>query len=120
MRTLLAAGVAADGITVLRTRQDVDDRVENPCRLVRGPQGEEIALVTHDPSDRQGLAYLAATERGDPIFLNRLLTDADVVLPVGCMQAETTPGYFGLQGGIFPTYADAKTQARFLHQSARK
>jgi nickel-dependent lactate racemase len=118
VRTLLASGVSADGITVLRTRQDVEDHLENPCRLVRGAGGEEIALVTHDPSERQGLAYLAATEKGDPILLNRLMTDADVVLPVGCLHSETTPGYFGINGGIFPTYADHRTQARYLHHSA--
>ena len=45
--------------------------------------------------------------------MNRLLTDADVVLPVGCMQREHSAGYFGIHTTIYPEYSDKNTQARF-------
>ena len=45
--------------------------------------------------------------------MNRLLTDADVVLPVGCMQREHSAGYFGIHTTIYPEYSDQQTQARF-------
>lgn len=113
VRALVAAGVAPDGISVLRTESDVEAGMENPCRLVEGIFGDRVRLVTHDSAHRQSLAYLAASEGGEPILLNRLLTDADVVLPIGCLQRERTTGYFGIHTAIYPDFSDLQTQARF-------
>lgn len=44
----------------------------------------QIGFQVHDPSNTYGLAYLAANEAGDPVYVNRLFADADVVLPIGC------------------------------------
>ena len=89
------------------------DALENPLGLIPGPAAERIRLLTHDPARRRDLAYLAASEGGEPILLNRLLTDADVVLPVGCMQRERSAGYYGIHTTIYPDYSDQHTQARF-------
>jgi nickel-dependent lactate racemase len=118
IRSLLAAGVEPDGITILRTQADVTGGVEDPRRLLGEPLKERISTVVHDPHDRGGLAYLAATESGEPIMLNRLLTDADVVLPIGCMQSEAATGYFGIHTPLFPTFSDQKAQARFRRLDA--
>ncbi len=83
VQTLAAAGIDADGITILRNRGDADANAEDPCGLVPAHLAERIRVRTHDPANRRNLAYLAASEAGEPIFLNRMLTDADVVLPVG-------------------------------------
>jgi nickel-dependent lactate racemase len=111
--SLMAAGVEPDGISVLRTEADLDAGGENPCRLLQGVAGQRIRLLTHDPLNRGNLAYLAATDQGEPILLNRLLTDADLVLPIDCLQAERTPGYFGIHSSIFPDLSDQRTQVRF-------
>jgi nickel-dependent lactate racemase len=113
VRSLVASGIDPDGITVLRTRADMESGTENPCRLIGNSLGARITLVTHDPADRQGLAYLAAAETGEPILMNRLLTDADLVLPVGCIQGEGVAGYFGVQTPVYPGLSDYKTLARF-------
>ena len=47
------------------------------------PTVEGVSVVVHDPSDRESLAYLATTESGRRIYLNRLLADADIVIPIG-------------------------------------
>ena len=44
----------------------------------------KVGCQVHDPSNTYGLAYLAANEAGDPVYVSRLLVDADVVIPVGC------------------------------------
>jgi Lactate racemase N-terminal domain len=62
--------------------------------------------VAHDPSDRSQLAYLAATKEGRRIYLNRHLTDADVVLPVGQVGFDPILGYSGPWGVIFPGLSD--------------
>ncbi len=113
VRALMAAAIAPDGITILRSEADAATGVQNPLQLVPVPAAERIRLLAHDPAKRRDLAYLAASEGGEPILLNRLLTDADVVLPVGCMQRERSAGYFGIHTTIYPEYSDQHTQARF-------
>jgi len=69
--------------------------------------------VTHDPDDRDGIAYLAAADSGEPILLNRLITDADVVLPIGSTGGGAAAGSHGVFGPIYPTFSDLRTLARF-------
>lgn len=111
--SLVDAGVDPDGISVLRTRADVDGGADDPCRLVPEPLRERITLFTHDPTNRQRLAYLAATEAGEPILLSRAIHDADLVLPIGCLHDEAAAGYYGIHGTVFPTYSDHKTLLKF-------
>ncbi len=113
IRTLTDAGVDPDGITVLRTRADVEAGAEDPCSEVPEAIRERISLITHDPTNRDVLAYLAANDAGDPIVIHRALHHADLVLPIGCLHAETAPGYYGIHGSIYPGFSDEKTQSRF-------
>ncbi len=113
IRSLVAAGVEPDGITILRSQADRRRGAEDPCCLLDDTLRERVTAVTHDPSDRDGLAYLAANDEGEPIVLNRLLTDADVVLSIGCLQSETATGYFGIHTPLFPAFSDAQTLSRF-------
>jgi nickel-dependent lactate racemase len=110
---LVDARVEPDGITVLRTQADADAEASDPCRLL--PEGirRRITLFTHDPTSRHDLAYLAATETGDPVLLSRAIHNADLVLPIGCLHAETAAGYYGIHGTVFPTFSDQKTLQRF-------
>ena len=111
---LIRAGVAADGIAVLRPPADHDaGPAENPCRLIAAPLRRRIELLTHDPTDRRQLAYLAANESGGAILVNRALHEADVIVSIGCMLAEGSGGYFGIHGAIYPTFSDAETIERF-------
>ncbi len=73
----------------------------------------EVAVFTHDPGDRGRLAYLAASEKGEPILLNRLITDADVVLPLGCISSRRAAGYHGIHGAVYPTFSDVESLSRF-------
>jgi nickel-dependent lactate racemase len=113
VETLLKSGVEADGITILRSEVESAAGADNPLRLIPQPAAGRIRVLSHEPANRRNLAYLAASEGGEPILLNRLLTDADVVLPVGCTQRERAAGYFGIHTVIYPEYSDQHTQARF-------
>ncbi len=119
IRTLVAARVDPDGIAVLRTPADVQagrgdpSRLLSDCRGHTGPVAARITLLDHDPDDRKQLAYLAVNKAGDPILLNRAIHDADLVLPIGCLHGEATAGYYGIHTGIYPTFSDRRTAARF-------
>ena len=99
MAVLASAGVQAGDVTVLRT--------EGTAEV--GPP----ATIVHDPGQRNQLGFLGSTSQGDEIYLNRALGDADVVISLGVLRLEPSAGYYGVQGGVFPAFADAKTQARF-------
>jgi nickel-dependent lactate racemase len=74
---------------------------------------EAVPIIAHDPDHRDGLSYLAANRDGDPIYIDRHLVDADVVLPIGCIRLPGSPGYFGVNTTLCPTFSDAATIDRF-------
>ncbi len=72
-----------------------------------------VASAVHDPDDRGRLAYLASTAQGRRVYLNRHLTDADFVLPVGRLGDDAVLGSRGPWGAIFPGLSDAETLREF-------
>jgi len=113
VNALVDAPVDPDGISVLLSRADINAGVENPCRLIPDPIRRRLKVAIHNPADRRMLAYLAASESGEPILLHRAIHDADLVLPIGCLYGESTAGYYGIHTSIFPTFSDDKTLTRF-------
>ncbi|MBN2473302.1 MAG: DUF2088 domain-containing protein [Pirellulales bacterium] len=113
IQSLVAAGVAADGITVLRTQEDAGEGRGDPRRLLDGEVQPRITLATHQPKDRNELAYLAASSAGEPILLSRAIHDADLVLPIGCLHDRSAAGYWGIHGTIFPALSDQRTLRRY-------
>lgn len=93
--TLNRAGVEADTITVL-TRS-----VEDAPRI---PEGTHRVL--HDPAAKAELAYLSSTTDGQRIYLNRLLTDADFVLPIGVISVDPGMGVRGPWSALYPNMSD--------------
>lgn len=120
IRALVDAGVEADGISVLRTRRDVDAGSGDPRPLLPAAVAARIGLPVHDPADRKALAYLAASQAGDPILLNRAIHEADLVLPIGCLHGETAAGYYGIHSVVYPTFSDRKTAEQFCSQGSQE
>lgn len=71
-----------------------------------------ISVEPHDPDTPQGIAYVAANEASDPIYLNRSIVDADVVIPISCARARASLDYFGAFS-IFPLLSNRETRGRF-------
>jgi hypothetical protein len=83
-----------------------------------GAMPGSVALVGHDPTDRTHLAYLASTKDGSRVYLNRLVTDADFVLPIGCFGYDRVLGYRGPWSTIYPDLSNAETRQRFQTATA--
>ncbi|MCE9546098.1 MAG: lactate racemase domain-containing protein [Planctomycetia bacterium] len=111
--TLLAAGVAPADITLLRSSAGLSADANDPRSGLNSAVAAAIELVTHDPERRGELSYLAAAADGKPIYLNRHIHEADLVLPLGCLRLDATPGNGGLHGGLYPTFSDAETLRHF-------
>ena len=73
---------------------------------------QKLPIFVHNPAEQNDLGYLAASsEEASPIYVNRRLLDADVVLPITLYHCEQTIDYFGT-AGIFPLFADAEVMRR--------
>jgi hypothetical protein len=118
VHTLLEAGSPPDDISIVLTKADGESPYFDPLAELPAHVREAVHVVTHDPADRTSLAYLAASKAGKPIYLNRAIDDADVVLPIGCLRLDGALGYIGLHGGLFPAFSDEDTQARFRAPSS--
>jgi lactate racemase len=105
--TLTEAGIERGDITVVAPAGpgDVSQAV---------PAG--VAFVAHDPKDRGQLVYLATTKDGRRVYLNRAVTDADVVMAIGRVAFDPLIGYRGPWSVLFPGLSDHETIAA---QSAR-
>lgn len=114
IRVLRDSGVAAVDIHVVRAPGDEEvlpaeallAEVDAECRAA-------ITVETHDPAERNALSYLAADTGGEPIYINRTLHDADLVVSIGCLRLEGTPGYYGPKGTVFPGFSDSNSVERF-------
>ena len=105
---LEGAGVEADAVTIV-------EAARHAGALVSGSRGEVTEV--HDPGDRERLAYLATTKAGSRVYLNRTLTDADVVVPVGFLREDPLAGPHGPWSVLFPGLSDEATRA--AHRKSR-
>lgn len=113
VQSLLDAGSMPGDICVLQAKAEADFDARTFLSQFPERDGHGVEVIVHDPTKRDGLSYLAADEAGDPIYINRRLVDADVVLPIGCLRLESSPGYYGVNGTLYPAFSDLPTQERF-------
>ena len=113
IRTLLAAEPGPAEVYVLQARADRDCRPDDVRDLLTAAERKGVELAIHDPHHRDALCYLAADEAGSPIYVNRRLFDADVVLPLGCLRLDAALGYYGANQALYPAFSDQPTLDRF-------
>lgn len=115
---LVRHGAAPDHLVILQTPAAEAALARDPRMLLPDTWRWEVAIETHCPETQGKLALLASSHDGKPVYLNRTLLDADLVVPIGCLRDASTIGYHGRYGGLFPAFADAKTQQRFRKPAA--
>ncbi len=110
---LMAAGVSAEEITLLRTLSDVESGAADPLGELPEEIRQAIIQSIHDPSHRPSLSYLAASADARPIYIHRAIQDADLVISIGCLRLEDSLGYYGIGSSIFPTFSDRAQVDRY-------
>ena len=88
-----------------------DEANDRMLAAIQHEIGERTHVVRHESSERSSLRYLGADEDADPVYLNRRLVDADLVLPI----ATGRPLDAGVPHditGVFPFFADSASRAR--------
>jgi nickel-dependent lactate racemase len=74
--------------------------------------GEKVRVFRHDPRDSKALEYVGLTRRGTPVFVNRLILDADEVILCGSVTHHSFAGYGGGPRLFVPGCAGHETAAR--------
>jgi nickel-dependent lactate racemase len=114
---LLSGGAAPEDITILFHPASADSVPQDPRKHLPLPLRDAVQLAVHDPAHQDALSYLAADPQGAPIYLNRLLCDADLVVPVGCLRIDDASSENGASGvwndTLYPTFADQSTLEHF-------
>ncbi len=108
-------GTSAENIRVVLTGEgqlSADEFEAALAESCRASIKSMLAVEKHDFDVPDRIAYVAANEASDPIYLNRTLVDADVVLPITCSRPRTALDYFGAFG-IFPLLSNRITRAEF-------
>jgi lactate racemase len=67
----------------------------------------------HDPTEREQLAYLAAAADGTPIYLNRTVVDADLVVLCGRVGLDPVYGFAGGLANLMPGLAAPEGWRRY-------
>ena len=110
---LTEAGLAASQITIV---QDACEAALHGRDVAAGlplEYRDQVKLVSHDPTNREQLTYLAANQEGDPIYFQRAIGDADLVIPIACLRGDQVLGDHGMQSQLYPVFADESAQQRF-------
>jgi len=92
---------ALDSVPLVDPRQGLPEQVRR-----------EVRWTVHDATDPKRQAYLAATARGERIYLARDLVDADVVLSVGMIAYDPVLGYRGTNSVFYPGLSNTDAISR--------
>jgi len=73
------------------------------------PIQQQLTVQIHDPSDRTQISYVASSAAGERIYLNRLLSDADLIVTIGLITFDSLLGFRGTSSSLYPAFSDAAT-----------
>ena len=102
-----------------RPMRDAAIRLSCPAR-----RRDSIATEVHDPKQRDSFSYLGATSDAKPIYINRVIYDADFVISIGCcgriVARLPMTGALGRCSRRFPTPLRSRTIERASRATRRK
>ena len=116
LHVLEAGAVAPEDICLLSADEATHTQLQAALEL--GEQGlgchklhARLRVSRHQPDVREALGYLAADRQSRPLYFNRDLLDADVVIPVGVLRCPDSWQYAGVHGALYPAFCDTATCA---------
>ena len=111
VRYLVEHGTRQEMISVVlgSDNQDWRDRLVED---LRSQNLDEVKVVKHEPTHHDSHGYIAASASADPIYIQRDLVEAEVVLPIYCIRTPDSPSASD-KYGMSPSFADATTQHRW-------
>jgi nickel-dependent lactate racemase len=106
IRALQSAGVECEAISVVCC----DATTHRVCRdACSTEESNGVKFVIHDPDDEANLCMVGVSKRGEPMLVNRIIFDADVVLPIGCAWLKGR----GVYESLFPRFSNGEAIRRY-------
>jgi nickel-dependent lactate racemase len=105
-------GIAATEFQILQPAALDLVPLVDPRHLLPESVRNDVKWTVHDPTDERRLAYLAATARGERIYMARDLIDADVVLSVGTIAYDPVLGHRGTNSVFYPGLSNTEAVIR--------
>ena len=99
----------ADGISVVVG----DEALPSTMQAITEVVGDAAEVEIHQPANREALRFLGPDASAHPIYLNRLLVDADFVLPITSGRCGDLDCQSDLHG-FFPAFSDSASRLRLL------
>jgi len=119
VRTLLDAGIEAQGVTVLvATGLHRPNLGEELSRVVGSAEVlRTVRVVNHEAGRDEDHVPVGRTRRGTPVLLDRRFVQADLKVATGLVEPHFMAGYSGGRKVVVPGVAHAETITR-LHNAA--
>jgi nickel-dependent lactate racemase len=110
LRELEAAGVDAAGIRILVGVGSHRTMTPAEIETLTGPEiFSRYQVVNHEARDPQHLVHLGASPRGIPVWINRLVAEADLAIITGFIKPHNVAGYSGGYKAYFPAVSGIET-----------
>ena len=94
-----------------------DEALPSTMQAIAEVVGNAAEVEIHQPSNREALRFLGPDASAHPIYLNRLLVDADFVLPITSGRCGDLDCQSDLHG-FFPAFSDSASRLRLLSHPA--
>jgi hypothetical protein len=106
--SLVNASIEPGDITVVSA-----EPFEETPGLADALAAEDVATAVHDPNNADSIAMVGLTAKHEPLRLNRVIAEADFVLPISTARAGRRDGGPAKFGGLFPRFSNRETVDRF-------
>jgi nickel-dependent lactate racemase len=112
LEELAAAGVERTAITLITAlglhRPMTEEEV---ARRVGDAALAGLRWENHDCDDSARLVHLGTTERGTPVWINRTVAEADLIVSIGCIEPHIIASFGGGYKNVIPGVAGRATVA---------
>lgn len=107
-----AAAIAGGRLSVLVATGAHGAGTDQDLDYILGREGRRLfegAVQWHNSRDREGLVFLGTTAAGTPVWLNRLVVEADAIMVINSVEPHYFAGYTGGRKSLVPGVAGFPT-----------
>jgi lactate racemase len=111
LEELSAGGVSEADITLFTALGLHRAMTEQEISARTGPRAAGIRWLNHDCDDLAGLVQLGTTSRGTPVWVNKEVANADLIVSIGCIEPHIIASFGGGYKNLIPGVAGRATIA---------
>ncbi len=105
--SLLASGLREDRVTLVFATGTHRPMTKDEMKGKAGDAADKVNCINHDFRDTSGLKHFGTTSLGTPVFINRVVADADLRVLIGTIEPHPQAGFGGGLKNILPGCAGA-------------